>query len=436
MKNTRKIVLGLMVTAALMTACDNKAAQRSATGDAVSDDMTMPGGVRPFAKFVPVPETQAGDFLASHFAQSQYDWAGATKYLDRVLAQQPNNTDLLKRSMILAVGSGEMDRAAQRAQTVLTQEPKNGLALLVLSVQALSKNETADAQKYLTAMPDGDLTSFVKPLLLGWVKAGQGQLETQGFNATTIHMYHAACMALMLHKEDRAREFARKMLDSGSLGVYDAERAGDLFAALGERVDAMTLYKNLLAQEGGNAELSAKIDALKKNDGSISDMLQPLKIKTAQQGAALAMYDMAFVLYSEYSDTSAKIFAQMADALNPQMIDAHLLLGDILARNGRYDEAIKYFESVPKTDRAYLPSERHAAELLADADRRDEAKKLLNKLYDEDHDLESLIRLGDLYREDEDYGSALKIYNRAADALGGATWPMSATTSGTRRKPI
>src|SRR6185503_20303123 len=73
------------------------------------------------------PRGFAGDFLASHFAQSEYDWKNANDYLDDVLKKDPGNYDLLKRSMILAMGSGNLDLAAKRAGKLLEIENDNNL---------------------------------------------------------------------------------------------------------------------------------------------------------------------------------------------------------------------------------------------------------------------------------------------------------------------
>ncbi len=50
----------------------------------------------------------AGDFLASYHAQSQYDWKSANEFLERVLVQDPENPELLRRSMVLAMGAGDL----------------------------------------------------------------------------------------------------------------------------------------------------------------------------------------------------------------------------------------------------------------------------------------------------------------------------------------
>ena len=411
-----RIILALAI-ATCLTACSDKQDQANKSAPPSVGD-AAPLRVEPA---VPIRETRSGDFLDGHFAQSMFDWDGASRYLDRILlgsAASPDNAELLKRAMILDVGSGHLAQAASRAGAVLRTDPHESLALLVLAVSALAGHRDDQASQYLKAMPDGDLTAFIKPLLTGWIAAGHGQLETANLNHTSIHTYHAALMALLARQPDQARIFARRMLAAGGLNRYDAERAGDLLALLGQRDDALAVYQGVQAQAGSDPQLVRKIAALRKNDGSIDALLSHVRIATPTQGAALAMYDMALVLFQEDSDATAKIFAQMGLDLDPAMTGAKILLAEIMARNGQADQAIEFFKAVPSGDPAYQESQRRAADLLADAHRQDEAMRILNALYTNNGNVEALIRAGDLYRENEDYAAALRTYTLAIDHFG------------------
>jgi tetratricopeptide (TPR) repeat protein len=63
---------------------------------------------------------------------------------------------------------------------------------------------------------------------------------------------------------------------------------------------------------------------------------------------------------------------------------------------------------------------RHVADLLAEDERYDEAKELLNSLFIDHNDVKALIQIGDMYRRQEEYQSALNIYNQAVSHLGEA----------------
>lgn len=362
----------------------------------------------------------AGDFLASYHAQSQYDWKSANEFLERVLAQDPENPELIRRSMVLAMGAGDLETAAARAQklaTLLPNDPSNALGIMILSVDEIKKGDLDAALNQIEKMPKGDMTDFIRPIIRSWILAGQGKYDLTGFNPTTVHLYHAGLMAVMLGKMDRARENVDKIAATDGLSLMEAERAGDIYAAIGERKMALELYKKLVAERANDA-LEEKITALGNDKADLSAVLRPLQVKTAAQGVALAMYDMANILYNDKTENSTKLFAQMALALDPGLIDARLLLADSLARNGRMDEAIGYFRDIPKTHKAYLPAQRYAADLLAEAKQGEAARKILSDLFTQYNDVESLIRIADLYRAEENYKDALSWYNKAADKIG------------------
>ncbi len=362
----------------------------------------------------------AGDFLASYHAQSQYDWKSANEFLERVLTQDPENPELLRRSMVLAMGAGDLKTASQRARQLakLTpNDPANALGIMILTVDDIRAENLSEALTQIDKMPAGEMTEFIRPIIRSWILAGQGKLDVTNFNPTTVHLYHASLMAIMLKKPEKAREFADKIAATEGLSVMESERVADIYAAIGDRAKALVIYKNLVA-ERPNETLESKVSAVEADKSDLSEVLRPLMVKSAAQGVALAMYDMANILYNDKTDSSTKLFAQMAVALDPQLIDARLLLADSLARNGRVDEAISYFRDIPKDHKAYLPAQRYAADLLADAGERDKARQVLSDLFTQYNDVESLIRIGDLYRTEEKYKDALSWYNKAVNHIG------------------
>lgn len=376
-----------------------------------------PGKTNP----APLPPGFAGQFLSSHHAQARYDWRVANEYLAPVLAADPGNADLIRRSMILAMGEGDLALAAGRARQLaaLKDEDDNSLAHLILVIDGIAAGRTAEAKDMLDAMPASDVADFIRPVLRGWLAVAGGKLDTDGLNATTIHSYSGALMALSLGKKSAAADMARRFTQSGTLSLREAERAGDLFAAAGLMKEAANVYAGLLKQEPQNRRVEKKLALVQKDrTEELKALLPPLKVTTPAQGVAVALYDMAGILMQEASDSSAKLFAQMALALDPSITEARLLLGNALAQNGRYDDALRYFDSIGTDSPDWLEIRRYMAELLHQAGRTDEAHTLLNNLFKEHNDVESLIRIGDLYRTDEDFNNALKAYNRAAGEIG------------------
>lgn len=362
----------------------------------------------------------AGDFLASYHAQSQYDWKSANEFLERVLVQDPENPELLRRSMVLAMGAGDLKVASERARhlsRLTPDDPANALGIMILTVDDIQAGKLSEALTQIDKMPAGDMTEFIRPIIRGWILAGQGKFDITNFNQTTVHYYHAALMAIMLGKPEEARKLADKIEAADGISAMESERVADIYASIGDHAKALDIYKKLVA-ERPNEMLEDKITALGTANSDLSAILRPLMVKTSAQGVALAMYDMANILYNDKTENSTKLFVQMAIALDPQLIDARLLLADSLARNGRVDEAIAYFRAIPKDHKAYLPAQRYAADLLAEVGEHEKARQILSDLFTQYNDVESLIRIGDLYRTEENYKDALSWYNKAANHIG------------------
>lgn len=374
------------------------------------------------------PTGFAGSYLASHYAQSAYDWKSASGFLDQVLALDPDNNELVRRSMILAIGTGDLDLAAQRAEKLAAEDPTNDLAYILLTLKDIKQNDFEAATETLAAMPEGDMSAFIKPLLTIWVSAGKGALDTAAIQENSIHLYHAALAAYFLGDHDQAKAMATRILTGGAVSNHDAVRVADILALTGAQKDAIALYEGVLVQDSENNILDEKVQAAKQDmEAGTSEAIKPLipdaNIESAVKGAAVAMYDMAYILHREYSDSSTKLFAHMALALDGNMTSARLLLADTLTRNGRYKEAIAQLADIEPTHPSYLPAQRHAAELMAEAGDFDGALAKLNTLFTDHNDIESLIRIGDLYREEENFKSALTAYNKAAKQLGGEAIP-------------
>lgn len=360
----------------------------------------------------------AGDYLASHFAQSRYDWKTAEAKLGKVLQADPRNADLLKRAMILAMGAGDVEPAARYAESLLSEEPGNNLALLILTVRALAAGNPEKSGSLLTRMPEGDIVDFVRPVLHGWTSVAKGKLDTAGLNATSIHSYGGALMALQMGDKKAVMSFIRKMEGTEGTDAFDTERIADLYAACDDKEKALSLYRGLLEQDKANRFLERKIAGLEKKDQDVSKIIPALQVKTPASGAAVAMYDMARILIQEQSLSSSQLFAQLAIVLDPQMTEPRLLLANALAQNGRYDEALGYFSSIGPDHELYMQIQHYMADLLEESGRKDEALARLESLFRDHDDVEALIRIGDIHRRGENYGGALQAYNRAADRLG------------------
>lgn len=375
-------------------------------------------------QLAPVPENSvAGNYLSGRYAQQHQDWDRASLYLGDVLEADPENLELQKRTMVLAMGAGNMKRAAALARAVTGQEKDNALALLFLSLEALTQGDYKVALAHLDRMPAGGITDFVGPLMKGWAHAGLGAYDFKGAADNPVHRYHDILMAHYLGKKDKAAALIEKTLETGGLNLTEMDRLGDICVDLGEKDKALAIYKAILQEAPANADLLAKADAIEKGK-SLDFIAGRARLPDVKRGIALALFDMGRILFREYSDDSARVFGQMALQLGPDMDEVRLLLAHVAARNESYEEAIRHYMAIGDKDRGlYLDSRRRAADLMARSGTFDKAVSLLENLAAQEKDIHSRIAIGDLYRNRNDYKDALAAYETAVRSFHGTVPP-------------
>ncbi|MGB0718944.1 MAG: tetratricopeptide repeat protein [Bdellovibrionales bacterium] len=362
-----------------------------------------------------IRETLSGNYLAARFAQRHHDWELATNYMEEVAKKRPDDLSLRKRTMVLAMGAGDYDIATREAAEVLKAEPDNALALLFTSVKQFKDQDYTAAVRSIQAMPPGSLSEFIMPLLHSWAEASQGVEDTAALRGSVIHIYHAILIADFLGAHEQVTALLDRALSSPNMTTHDLERIADLYGHIKNKDKALDLYEQVAKLDPDNNTVPAKIERLKNDENAAIFK----RIETPEDGIAEAMFDMARVLYGDYSDESARIFANMALYLDPDKEDAKLLMAYISARNERYDDAIAYYQSIGPEDKHYFDARRRAADLLEENGRTQEALDMLKELVATHDDLDALIQIGDLYRRSEDFGKAITVYNQAQDKLGG-----------------
>lgn len=358
-------------------------------------------------------DTISGNYLAGRFAQQHHDWGHASGFMDTLLAHSPDDIQLIKRAMVVAMGSGETAKAINLAHQLLDVETNSSLALLFLAADSFKNEQYEAAAEYLKRVPENNASDFVIPILKSWADAAQGKYDSQNLVDSAVHIYHAVVIADFMDEHKHIENMLSAALASEGMAPGDIERIADIYAHIGQKEKALSLHKKLLEASPNNFELKEKIARIERGE----DMELFDTAGSAPEGVALAFYDMAKSLFQEYSDDSARVFAHMAVYLKPDLTRAHQLLAEVAARHGRHNEAIAYYNSIlPESDK-YIPARRRAAELFEEAGQKERAIAELTKLVEQYNDLESMIQIGDIYRRSENFLQAIDYYNQAAAAF-------------------
>lgn len=353
-----------------------------------------------------------GDYLIGRFAQLHHDWAQASDVLDKNLQQNPENLQLMKRGMILSMGSGDPQRSLKIAHDIYKLEQDSALVLLFLIAEAFHDKDYAKAKGLIQALPRGSVSEFILPLLHSWTDAAEGNLNIVALKNNSIHMYHAVLVSYFLGQDSEIDALLVNAENADDLSIYDLERIADIYAHIGKPDKALHYYQQIMAIHP-QGFIQEKINALE--NGTYTSGFE--KVNSPQEGIAGAFYDMARALIDEYSDESARVFANIALYLDPDFTNAKILLAHITARNEQYSQAIEYYRSVNSDDAGYLNAQRKAADLLEDMGMLEEAVSDLSTLVETHQDIEAMIQIGDIYRRNDQFKKAISHYNKAYDAI-------------------
>ncbi|HPF78548.1 MAG TPA: tetratricopeptide repeat protein, partial [Alphaproteobacteria bacterium] len=359
-------------------------------------------------------QTATGNYLAGQFAQQHKDWDKASNYIGRVLERDPDNIDLQKHAMVLAMASGQVNRAVAMAGKIVDQTDDNLLAVMFLALDNFREDNYIGAVNTLDKAQVHNVAAFIIPVLKLWADTAKGQLDLKDLNENSFYAYHAMLAGIYLNKETDVIEYALKSFGKGDADLRDLEKSADLFAALGQSDKAQEIYQLISDKGFANDTIKEKLAKLKSGE-DIADLIKLPQIKSPKDGAAIVFLDMAEILLRENSDDSATIFGQMSLALNPDLDESKMIIGYILARNERPTEAIDYFNKIKPESDFYLAAQRQIADLYTDQDKNEEAIAILEKLYETNKDVDALIQIGDIYRFQEDYKDAVDAYDKVVN---------------------
>jgi tetratricopeptide (TPR) repeat protein len=343
-------------------------------------------------------KTLSGSFLAGRVAQNEGDWARASEFLKEAIQDDPENMDLKRRAMILVMGSGQAEQAITMARDAIAAGDKTSLPRLFLLLEPLKKNDFAAARSEAAAIPEDGISEFVTPLVRGWAAAGLKQKDVAGLQGNVVHLYHALLIADYIDDKATLASLAQKDYMSLGLSLRALVTIADIFKRHGLEKQSKALHEQI---------------AILTKNASESIEAEP-RITSPVQGVAKSFLDMAIVLYRDYPDSS-RLFAYMALYLDPSLSDTFVLMGQMAADAGRFDEAIQAFQRIDtsKDPELQIRVERQIAELLAQHGKKDQAIERLTDLVTRTKNIDAQIQIGDIYRNDDQYKEALEAYNVA-----------------------
>lgn len=374
-------------------------------------------GATEISDAAPLP-TPSGAYLAGLQAGRDSDLGHAADYMLETLENDPENQDLLSRTFMLVAAEGRYEDAVRLAHEVMAlPEGNKALAQLVLTIDALARDDLEDARTHLDSMDGSGLGAVLAPGISAWMTLGGGDLDAAeaemaplkdrgGFKV--LYLLHMALMSEIAAQESRAQAFYEQALaESGEPSLRLVRLAGSFF----ERTDpesAQELYLAFLEDSGGSSLIKSIVARMEAGEPP------PREVSDVTAGVAEFLFNMASLLSQERAQEIALVHLRQALRLHPDFDIGRVLLGEILQSQSRGEAAIAAYESVTESSPWFYLTRLRMADQLSDLERYEDAARVLENLAGAYPDqVDPLARLGDIFRNRERFEEAEKAYDRA-----------------------
>ncbi len=370
-----------------------------------------PGGGSPY-----------GSYLAGLFAGRQRDLSVAADFMLESLAYDPDNERLLNRTFMLVAGDGRHARAVELARRLLEVDPDHGLAAVVLTVDAVARRSLDEAEQAIARLPEKGLSMVVGPLLAGWLEVLRGDVERavaaieplkerKGFSV--FHGLHGALMYDVAGPRAEAAEAYEEVLRlAGAPSLRLALVAGNFFERSGDPERAREIYAEFLERNPASLLVATAVQRFEAGRPA------PPIVADAAAGMAEAVFNLASLLSKERAEEVGLIYAHLALRLNPDLVVARVLLGEILQAQNRGRDAIEVYRSIPTESPVGWMVGLRIAEELEGLGLIDETVAQLETLAAaRPQRYEPLLRLGNLMRSEERFEEAVAAYDRAVERI-------------------
>lgn len=374
----------------------------------------------PAAEAATDPRTVSGAYLAGAHALASRDLSSAGRFFSQVLAADPDNLALLRRSFTLTLAGGDVEGAAKLAQRLDTADTADQLVRITLVLHDAKAGKWREALTRLKAMEAAGTAKTVTPIIAAWLRVGAGDGKAalssldpllQPPRPDALAVIQKALLLDYLGDLDGAQKSYEALGEMGGT-VRLVEGLAGVYQRQGQRDKARQVYRAFADQNGDNLLLEPAIQRLDKGERP-----QPI-IGSPADGLAEALFYIASAVSqdrdAEGGDT-ALIYIRLALYLRPSFPVAQILLGDVLAGQDQYRNAIAAYETLPDNTPAGWMARLRETLAYEGLEEFDKGIALASDLVSERPDSPAgYLRLGDLYRAKQDFASAVVAYDDAA----------------------
>jgi len=385
---------------------------------------------KPQANPFALSRSLSGNYLAALSATSQRDAAAASVYFKEVLRRDPRNLELLERTFLAALTSGDMQDAFSYADQLLKRDKANGLAHLALGIKAMKANQFGQARNELSKSGNNRQRDLTAVLLNAWTLVGSNEpkraLETldrlKDERFAGFRDYHSALIADVAKIAPEAERRMKSAYESekNTLRVVDAY--GRFLSRRGKNAEARSVYEAFDPNLSRHPLVTAALEELTAG----KTLAAP--IKTAVQGAAEVLYGLGSTGSGQGDELAAMIYLQMSLFLDPENPLAIISLAGLYENIKQGEAAIALYRSMPETSPLRANADVQIGLVLDSLGQSEEAIKHLTAISTaRPQDIDALNALGNIQRARKEFAEAVTTYSKIIASSPNndrALWPV------------
>src|SRR5262245_7465637 len=364
-----------------------------------------------------------GSCLAGMHAKTVRDFGSMADYLSRVLAHDPDNVDRLQQGFIAMASGGRLTEAAEIGRKLEAQAAGSDTVSLVLAMQDLKADKRAAALARLAALSStAGLNKFTLPLVKSWVALEDGKRDdalaalaplADVKGVQTLYDLHAGLLnELGGHAAEADSAYKKALDDPTKLSFRLVEIIGNFYQRQKRFDDAKAVYAKFAETYPDNPLLPLLVE--KQADAKVAPI-----VASPRDGLAEALFNLASVLFQEDARDMALVYTRLALDLRKDYPAAQVLLGDLLAGEKLYADAVTAYKAVDTKSPFGWQARLALADALNRTDHTQEAVTLLQGMAAERKDsADASMMLGDILRSSERFEEAAKAYDDAIARIG------------------
>ena len=372
----------------------------------------------------PAPGGEAaayGDFLSARLAASNHNITDAARLYRASLDTAPDNADLLNDAFFFTAAGGNIEQAASYAERVLSSEPDNRAARLLLTTTALKHGDYSGARSEVAQSAKGPFTTLTLLLLDAWSATGAGdtdaamsdlkEVPSQGGTDALANFHRALILDLAGRNADADAAYRASMSANGT-SPRVVEAYGRFLERTASVQDARKFYQRMISDD---AVAPIAVQGLARLDtGSKPERM----VATPAQGAAEALFGIAASLSDESSADIAILYLRLALYLAPDQDLAKIVLADRLENLNKFDDAVAVYRSMNHDSPYWSAAAVQTALDESRIGRNDQAIAELEAICKADPaNVTAWTALGDVYRSANKFDEASGAYDRAVALL-------------------